>query len=334
MEWIYIVISVIVIIISVIIIVALSKKIKQLSIQLSKNIKELEEGYRQQILDACAAESAKLNTVATARKNEEAAYQQRRQSLQELIEQIELRRAEALKSDKEICERYFEGIFNTTKADYVHSINSTLKLLKEAAQEEYNSKTKEYEDALINLSIRVLEAQNEVEDWESRRDAINQDILRERQLNEQQDFYRVDLSEDALQDISVLLEAKSRLNSHSILDKLIYDGYVAKPVNEMIKRVLAGRAPCGIYKITRLKTKEVYVGQSTNIKNRWQEHCKSCFNVGTIARSILHTTMQLDGIENFAFEVIEECPKDKLTEREKFYINLYGSKKYGLNERL
>jgi hypothetical protein len=44
--------------------------------------------------------------------------------------------------------------------------------------------------------------------------------------------------------------------------------------------------------------------------------------------------MQKDGIQNFTFELIEECPKDKLTEREKFYINLYNSKNYGLNEKV
>jgi hypothetical protein len=30
---------------------------------------------------------------------------------------------------------------------------------------------------------------------------------------------------------------------------------------------------------------------------------------------------------------VEEVPKDKLTEREKYWINFYGSKEYGLNER-
>jgi hypothetical protein len=43
--------------------------------------------------------------------------------------------------------------------------------------------------------------------------------------------------------------------------------------------------------------------------------------------------MQKDGLENFTFELVEEVPKDKLTEREKYWINFYGSKEYGLNER-
>ena len=35
----------------------------------------------------------------------------------------------------------------------------------------------------------------------------------------------------------------------------------------------------------------------------------------------------------YLMELIEEVPKDKLTEREKYWIDFYNSKKYGLNER-
>jgi group I intron endonuclease len=117
------------------------------------------------------------------------------------------------------------------------------------------------------------------------------------------------------------------------LDKLIYDVYISKQVTEMVKRVLKGVAPSGIYKITRLKTGEIYIGKSTDVKKRWTEHCKTAYGVGTIARSVLHTTIRKDGIENFTFELLEEVPKDKLTEREKYWIAFYDSKNYGLNER-
>jgi group I intron endonuclease len=129
------------------------------------------------------------------------------------------------------------------------------------------------------------------------------------------------------------LSIREKLISRENLDKLIYDVYISKPVMEMVKRILAGGAPSGIYKITRLKTGEIYIGKSTDVKKRWTEHCKTAFGVGSIAHSILHTTMKKDGIENFTFELLEEVPKDKLTEREKYWINFYDSKKYGMNER-
>jgi len=69
----------------------------------------------------------------------------------------------------------------------------------------------------------------------------------------------------------------------------------------MEKRVLNGKKPSGIYCITYIPTGEIYIGRSTDISNRWQEHCKSAYGVGTIAHSSLHTKMARDGIWNFTF---------------------------------
>ena len=172
-----------------------------------------------------------------------------------------------------------------------------------------------------------------LDDYKKKQQAVNEAILRQRAIDEQQDFYRVCLSQNAIEDIQILQEVRQKLHFSESLNKLIYDVFVAKSVQEMVKRVLQGAAPSGIYKITRLKTGEVYIGKSTNVKDRWVQHCKTVYGAGTIAHSILHTTMAKDGLEQFTFELVEEVPKDKLTEREKYWINFYGSKEYGLNER-
>ena len=173
----------------------------------------------------------------------------------------------------------------------------------------------------------------ELADYKKKQQAVNEAILRQRAIDEQQDFYRVNLSEFAIEDIKLLQEIRQKLHTTDNLNKLIYDVYVSKSVQEMVKRVLEGAAPSGIYKITRLKTGEIYIGKSTNVKDRWVQHCKTVYGAGTIAHSILHTTMAKDGLEQFTFELVEEVPKEKLTEREKYWIMFYGSKEYGLNER-
>ena len=196
------------------------------------------------------------------------------------------------------------------------------------------TKSKEFLQAeLLGIEATILDKKAELEDYKKKQQAVNEAILRQRELDEKQDFYRVCLSEFTIEDINLLQEIRQKLHTSESLNKLIYDVYVSKSVQEMVKRVLQGGAPSGIYKITRLKTGEIYIGKSTNIKDRWQQHCKTVFGAGTIAHSILHTTMQKDGLQNFTFELIEEVPKDKLTEREKYWINFYGSKEYGLNER-
>lgn len=194
-----------------------------------------------------------------------------------------------------------------------------------------------YWDALAQETVKreaaLAELSAELEEWRKKRQAINEEIMRQRHLDEAQDYYRVCLSDAAIHDIQLLQSVKAKLNNHAKFDELIYDVYVAKSVQEMVKRALQGGEPSGIYKITRLKTGEVYIGKSTNVKKRWIEHCKTAFGNGTIAHSTLHTTMERDGIEHFTFELLEEVPKDKLTEREKYWINFYDSKDYGLNER-
>ena len=99
----------------------------------------------------------------------------------------------------------------------------------------------------------------------------------------------------------------------------------------MEKRVLGGEKFSGIYKITYLKTGEAYIGKSTDILGRWVEHVKSSLNIGSIAHSSFHTRLAKDGLWNYSFEVLEKVPKERLSEREKYYIELYQTDKIGLN---
>ena len=192
--------------------------------------------------------------------------------------------------------------------------------------EDYEAEKKLKQDEINQITYQL-------ESFRAKQEAVNQEILRRRELEEQKDFYRVCLSSDCIADINLLQVTRQNLKKPEIIDKIIYDTYVAKPVLEMIKRVLQNTTCSGIYKITCLETKEIYIGKSTDIKNRWQQHCKTAFNCGTIASSVLHRKMQQYGIENFTFELLEKVSKDQLSEREAFYIDFYQSKKVGLNER-
>jgi group I intron endonuclease len=102
-------------------------------------------------------------------------------------------------------------------------------------------------------------------------------------------------------------------------------------MNEVLEYILPQKECAGIYKITYLPTGESYIGRSTDVSKRWIEHCKSAFNIGSIAHSTLHTRMAEKGIHNFTFELLEEVDKENLNNREKYYINLYGTKDYGMN---
>jgi len=155
-----------------------------------------------------------------------------------------------------------------------------------------------YDNINSTKEIYTLEIENieqTLSELRQKRNAINEEIRRNREIQENQAFYTINIDETAKHDLEILDSIKMQLIKRDLIDKLIYDNYISKPVNEMIKRVLDG-APSGIYKITRLKTGEVYIGKSTDVKSRWQQHCKSAYHCGTISHALLHTIMEKDGI--------------------------------------
>lgn len=80
----------------------------------------------------------------------------------------------------------------------------------------------------------------------------------------------------------------------------------------------------GIYKITNLINNHIYVGQSIDIKRRFREH-KSENSL------VVDKAIKKYGVENFSFEIIEECDSSMLDEREKYWIAFYDSCRIGYN---
>lgn len=79
----------------------------------------------------------------------------------------------------------------------------------------------------------------------------------------------------------------------------------------------------GIYKIENKINGKIYIGQSINIKIRWQQHEREANSNRRSAP--LYNALRKYGIDNFTFEVLEECPQEMLNEREIFWIAHYKS---------
>ena len=197
------------------------------------------------------------------------------------------------------------------------------------ANSDFNNHVDSYIIQKAQMQSEIKEIKAELEEERRKREAVNEEILRQRALEEEQDFYRIQLDPNDKDDVEILRNIAPRLRHPEAINKVIWSGYYQKPLAELRKRV-AVEGP-GVYKITRIKTNEIYIGQAVNVSTRWAEHCKAALGVGTLASSQLHRTMAQDGCENFIFELLEEVPKDKLRERESYYIDFYDSKNYGLN---
>ena len=204
---------------------------------------------------------------------------------------------------------------------------------QEVARDNYNQLV---EDNAHDIEIKKGQVKyliTQLAEQQSKIDAVNREILRRRAIEEKNEFYSIQISEAAKKDIEILNEIRPKLSSLEIFNKFIYDNYIGKPTKEMIQRVLSGRNPSGIYKVTNIDTHESYIGKSVKIADRWQNHVKAASGLGGVAESQFQRALKKYGVDKFTWEVVEEVNKDDLTQAEKHWIKFYDTKNFGYNER-
>ena len=93
----------------------------------------------------------------------------------------------------------------------------------------------------------------------------------------------------------------------------------------------------GIYKITNKINGKCYIGQSIHIERRWYEHkTKAYQQTYELYNSPLSRAFRKYGIDNFLFEVVEQCTIEELDDKEIYWINYYESylREKGYNQTL
>ena len=90
----------------------------------------------------------------------------------------------------------------------------------------------------------------------------------------------------------------------------------------------------GIYKITNLINGKSYIGQSVNIEKRFIQHKSVAYNPNDKNYNYpLYRAIRKYGVENFSFEVLEECNVGELNNKEIYYISKYNAhSKFGYNQ--
>lgn len=82
----------------------------------------------------------------------------------------------------------------------------------------------------------------------------------------------------------------------------------------------------GIYKITNLINGKCYIGQSVNIENRWAAEKRRAFLENEEEYDYPRSrAFRKYGLDNFCFEIVEECSINELNEKERYYIQHYNS---------
>ena len=199
---------------------------------------------------------------------------------------------------------------------------------------ECNQQKSKYEQKLSSIQQEVQAAAASLQTLKQTRKAAYQAILRQKEIKNKLDDYRLVPSNIQLSDIKKLERVKLELAKPRILSMLIWQTYWQPLAKVKFPVILKDKTKMGIYKITNSQTGECYIGQAVDIYKRWNQHCKAGLGIDTPPGNKLYKAMQEYGLQNFTFEILLECNRDELNEKEKYFISLYQADTYGYNSNI
>lgn len=273
-------------------------------------------------------------------------YENKTKQIKERLS-LELEKIKEIEKKKESLYNSLEKeskAINKTIANQKNTISDNVKIFKEnidlasksyfdILESQYRIKEKEYDNKIIEINERRASLEKELNKIKETLSAGVQAQLREEEKKKKIDFYKISISEKDLFDIKTLNQIKKTLNNPTILSKLIWSTFFQKQVSEMCNRIFGTKVICGIYRITNLLSQKVYIGQSVNVSERIKTHCRCGCDIDASSTNKLYQDMIETGIWNFSFELMEECKREELNEKEKKWIEMYQSDIYGLNTK-
>ncbi len=242
----------------------------------------------------------------------------------------QLKENEILKSkidDKKEQLDYFDKLIEDNKNISQQAFEEYWNNLENA----YSEAEEDFDTRVNNLKANILREQIELDKLKATRAAAHEAMLREQEVKDNKDAYRLVPSASDLADSRRLEIVKRELNKPRILCMLIWQTYWQPLAKKQFPLILQDKTKCGIYKITNLITDECYVGQSVDVYKRWNDHCKCGLGIDTPPGNKLYKAIQEYGLDNFTFELLTECKQAELNEKEKYFIELYQADTFGYN---
>ena len=222
------------------------------------------------------------------------------------------------------------------KANMEKSIEERSEMLAKEYREAELAHAEEYKVVMLdavqdftaewNKNIEDLNGiKKQIEDKRKIFETILADEQRKAKDEAERDFYRLNISDEDLTEVEKIRDITPYFRNPEVLGKAVWSAYFQKPYQDLIARQFNSSKPSGIYKITCLHNSKIYIGQSVNVPNRFSEHIKRGLGAEPVTRNRLYSEMKKWGVENFIFELLEEVPRDKLDERERFWIEYFHS---------
>ena len=231
-----------------------------------------------------------------------------------------------------------------TKKKTLNVMQEELSISAEKEREKYLKAEQEYKNHYLkvldeyskkflnDIDDKILlkeKLEKEIEDLKSKSFAAIEAHKRNLEKEENKNFFRLQLSNEDLKEIKELKNVASSLRNSEPLYKVIWKVYYENPYTDLIGRVIGKETVMGIYKIQNLHNGMCYVGQCVDAANRWKQHIKRGIGAETPTKNKLYPAMMKYGVENFSFEIIEKCSKEKLNEREQYWQEYFKAKEFG-----
>ena len=289
---------------------------------------QIDEEIRQKNAEAKAL-NQELNANTIQLKSEYSALVEKTLIQEQYIKNIQ---KQAEESANTIYEKSFE-LANEKMSVAADKLAADFEIAKQQIEKEYIELmamySADFNKELSATNIAIKSAESQLADLSAKVFAAVEAAKRQEEMETAQDFYRLNLSEIDIEEIIKLREVTALLRDSEPLNKVIWKVYYEKPYTDLIGRVVGSGTHTGIYKITNIESQKCYVGQAADIASRWKQHIKRGIGAEAPTRNKLYPAMLKHGVENFTFEIVEECSRDKLNEREDYWQDYFGAKEFG-----
>lgn len=259
-------------------------------------------------------------------------------------ENTEVRKRNIEEEQKIVLLQEKEQLIQSNLNDRIASINDRLEQQKNISlleYEKYSDDIKEtqaeafveYQNIISDLMEEVQEviasSTTSIDYYKSLQNQVIENHKKDLENKEKDKFYIINLLEESREDIQILKNIIPNLHNQEIINKLIWKSYYEKPATDMIGRVVGKTIKTGIYRISNIENGMCYVGQAVDIASRWKQHIKRGLGAEPRTRNKLYPVMGEIGVENFKFEILQECCKEDLNSLEVFWIDYYQAKDFG-----
>ncbi len=255
---------------------------------------------------------------------------ERQHSLKEKLTQAQNKLTETFKEQDRIFQEQTQ-IIKKRVQEYKQLVDKSANCYIDEVEKRYEAADAAHVQKMASIKAEQDEAAAALNNLKETRKIAYERVLKQQEVKDNKDNYRLMPYYQDLHDVHILENIKPNLNKQRILSMLIWQSVWQPIAKKQFPIILQDKTKTGIYRITNIQTDECYIGQAVDVYKRWCQHCKAGLGIDTPAGNKLYKAIQKYGLQNFTFELICECPKEQLNEKENYFIELYQSNLYGYN---